>query len=73
MLEWHLVANRFAVTRSKPPTEAIDETCHSVDHWWACSCVVRRRISLLSEDVQRHHNSFAKNLAEQLVNNGLAN
>ena len=51
--------------------DLIDETCNGTDYCWACRCVVRRRISLLSEDVERHYNSFAKTLAEQLVNDGL--
>ena len=53
--------------------DLFDEFSHGTDYWRACSCVVRRRISLLSEDVGRHYNSAAKNRAEEIGRTGPTN
>jgi hypothetical protein len=45
----------------------IDEIAHDTDYWRACRCVERSRISLLSEDEQRHYNSTAQSLADKIV------
>jgi hypothetical protein len=53
MLDRQLVGRAVRRGRRKRyERELSDETCHGTDYWWPCRCIVRRRISLLSEKVE---------------------
>jgi hypothetical protein len=72
----HWCRGRDPVTGPRPPSYAVektrtgeypDETTHNSNYRGACRCGGCGRISLLSKDEERHHDTNAQSRTEELA------